>query len=319
MLVQGREGTRLVLVRAGQPELEVWRGNRWVSEITTGKLESFNYASSSGQQLSAWILYPPGHVTGRRIPFVTFVYPGTIYGAREPGAFDILTPNFVHAQLLAAMGYGVLLPSMPASDKPLQTDAIAELSSGVVPAIDTLRRARDRGSEAHRRHGPERRRLGDARSHCHDRSIQKRDCQRFLLEPGEPVRNLLRSGPLWGAGTPERAQLLRTLQFERGDYAAGAPPWEKPEGYRVNSPIWRVAQMSTPLMLVHGDKDFIPIQQAEEMFTALYRRDKHAQLVRYAGEGHTISDRVNVLDFWNRVRSWLAATLYTGQLSRVEK
>jgi hypothetical protein len=27
-------------------------------------------------------------------------------------------------------------------------------------------------------------------------------------------------------------------------------------------------------MLVHGDQDFIPIQQAEEFFTALYRHDK---------------------------------------------
>jgi dipeptidyl aminopeptidase/acylaminoacyl peptidase len=99
------------------------------------------------------------------------------------------------------------------------------------------------------------------------------------------------------------------LQLERGYYGAGAPPWETPESYRVNSPLWRVAQVATPVMLVHGDKDFIPIQQAEEMFTALYRLDRPAQLVRYTGEGHTLTDKVNVLDFWRRIDAWLQTTM----------
>ena len=81
------------------------------------------------------------------------------------------------------------------------------------------------------------------------------------------------------AGHPQRAQLLRMLQFERGYFGAGGPPWEQPERYRINSPLWSAASVKTPLLLVHGDQDFIPIQQAEEFFTALYRQDKRVQLV----------------------------------------
>lgn len=110
-------------------------------------------------------------------------------------------------------------------------------------------------------------------------------------------------------GNPQRAQVLRMLQFERGYYGADAPPWEQPERYRTNSPIWRVADVQTPLMLVHGEMDFIPIQQAEEFFTALYRRDKRVSLVRYGGEGHTIADRTNVLDLWRRLAAWLEETM----------
>lgn len=62
-------------------------------------------------------------------------------------------------------------------------------------------------------------------------------------------------------------------------------------------------------MLIHGELDFIPIQQAEEFFTALFRQDKRAVLVRYAGEGHTISGRANVLDLWRRLADWLADTM----------
>ena len=111
------------------------------------------------------------------------------------------------------------------------------------------------------------------------------------------------------SGHPQRYQLLRMLQFERGYCAADAPPWEQPERYRINSPIWRVADVRTPLMLVQGEIDFIPVQQGEEFFTALYRQGRRAQFVRYAGEGHTIAARENVIDLWRRIDEWLRETL----------
>ncbi|MHB1167985.1 MAG: alpha/beta hydrolase family protein [Longimicrobiales bacterium] len=69
-----------------------------------------------------------------------------------------------------------------------------------------------------------------------------------------------------------------------------------------------VADVHTPVMLVHGEMDFIPIQQAEEYFTALYRQDKAVTLLRYAGEWHTLTARANVLDLWNRLGAWLERT-----------
>lgn len=87
------------------------------------------------------------------------------------------------------------------------------------------------------------------------------------------------------------------------------PPWQHPDRYRENSAIHRAHKVETPLLLIHGELDFIPIQQAEEFFTALYRKDKRVRLLRYAGEGHTISDRANVLDMWQRIERWLAETM----------
>ncbi len=77
----------------------------------------------------------------------------------------------------------------------------------------------------------------------------------------------------------------------------------------MNSPIENVANVRTPLMLVQGDIDFIPVQQSEEFFTALYRQGRRAQFLRYAGEGHTISARENVLDLWRRIEAWLRETV----------
>lgn len=111
------------------------------------------------------------------------------------------------------------------------------------------------------------------------------------------------------AGPPEKGQVLRMLQMEKGADELGGPPWAEADLYHAGSPVLNAQKVQTPLMLVHGDLDFVPIQQGEEFFTALYRQDKRAVFLRYQGEWHTISNRANVLDLWKRVTDWLAATM----------
>jgi dipeptidyl aminopeptidase/acylaminoacyl peptidase len=111
------------------------------------------------------------------------------------------------------------------------------------------------------------------------------------------------------SGRPEAAQMLRMLQLEKGVMGLGGPPWKEPDRYRENSAIHRAHKVETPLLLIHGELDFIPIQQSEEFFTALFRQDKRVRFLRYAGEGHTISDRANVLDLWQQIEKWLAETM----------
>jgi len=303
------EGTRLVLNRPSLPDAEVWRGNMWVADLRLGRSEAISYESTSGTPLTGWILYPPGFVPGRRIPIVTVVYPGMVYGDRTPAAFDVFNPQFDHPQLFAALGYGVALPSMPASNKPLQTHALGELTAGVLPFLDTLV-ARGIADPDH---------LAIFGQSAGGRAVLGLITQTDRFRTAIATASYSNLASLYGtfygryrygdAGSPQRAQVLRMLQFERGVYGAGAPPWEQPERYRVNSPLWRVASVQTPLLLVHGELDFVPIQQAEEFFTALDRQDKRVRFVRYAGEGHTIAGRANVLDLWRRLAGWLEETM----------
>ena len=41
------DGTRLVLVRPGRSDIEVWRGNAWVKEVALGRPEAIPYTSAS--------------------------------------------------------------------------------------------------------------------------------------------------------------------------------------------------------------------------------------------------------------------------------
>jgi dienelactone hydrolase len=303
------DGTRLWLARTGAPPVELWRGNEWVRSVRTGRAEAVAYTALDGGALTGWILYPPGYVPGTRVPVVTVVYPGHRFTARTPATFSPLSESFEHPQMLAALGYAVVRPSMPEVDRPFAADAVGAARNGVLPLLDTL--------VARGIADPERIAvLGQsAGGFAALALVTTTDRFRTAIASASYSNLVSLYGTLYGqhrygdAGDPRHGQLLRMLQVERGSFGTGAPPWEAPERFHANSPLLRAAHVRAPVMLVHGDLDFIPVQQAEEFFTALYRQDKRARLVRYHGEWHTISARANVLDLWVQIESWLRETM----------
>jgi dipeptidyl aminopeptidase/acylaminoacyl peptidase len=290
---------------------EIWHANEWMREIKTGGVESILYKAADGSALTAWLLLPPDYSSGTRLPMVTFVYPGLMYeAATQPSVFSLYESHFwEHPQLFAALGYAVLLPSMPPAKN--QSDKLKGLLDGVLPAVDAVI-ARgiadpDRVAVAGQSDG------GFATLGL----ITETNRFRSAIESAGFSDLVSLYGTFYGqyrygdAGPPEKGQVLRMLQMEKGYGGLGSPPWVDADLYRAGSAVLSADKVETPLMLIHGDLDFIPIQQDEEFFTALLRQDKRAEFVRYEGEWHTISNRTNVLDLWKRVTDWLGETMAT--------
>jgi dipeptidyl aminopeptidase/acylaminoacyl peptidase len=288
---------------------EVWQANEWIREIKPTRTEPIPYKAADGAPLTAWLLLPPDYAPGTKVPVITVVYPGMMYGAAPPSSFSLFETDFEHPQLFAALGYAVLLPSMPPAKDPVDSHAVAPLSSGVLPALDAVV-ARGIGDPARIAV------IGQSDGGFATLGLITQTT-RFRSAIASAAFSDLVSlyGTFYGqyrygdAGAPQTGQVLRMLQLEKGYGALGGPPWVAADRYRANSPVLRADKVETPLMLVHGDLDFIPIQQAEEFFTALYRQDKRALFVRYQGEWHTISNRANVLDLWRRIANWLSETM----------
>lgn len=302
-------GTRLWLARVDSDPRVLWHGNAWVREIRTGRAEHIRYSGRGGSPLHGWLLYPPDHVPGTRIPIIVEVYPGRVFGATVPPALSPFSDYFENPQLLAALGYGVVLPSAVEPEVPAPEDQRAGVRDGLLPLLDTLIA---RGIADSSRIGL----LGQSAGGYATLSLIA-ESDRFRTAIASASYSNLASfyGTFYGqyrygdSGHPQTGQLLRMLQLERGHAALGASPLAMPDAYRVNSPLMRADSIDTPLMLIHGDHDFVPVQQAEELFTALYRQDKRVRFARYYGEFHTIASRQNVLDMWTRIADWLAETM----------
>ncbi len=67
------------------------------------------------------------------------------------------------------------------------------------------------------------------------------------------------------------------------------PPWKPTSGDLLweQSPIKHADGVSTPTLFLHGESDFrVPIEQAEQMYTALRKQEVAARFVRYPDSSH---------------------------------
>ncbi|MGE7766200.1 S9 family peptidase [Peribacillus sp. NPDC096540] len=75
-----------------------------------------------------------------------------------------------------------------------------------------------------------------------------------------------------------------------------------------HSPLKYVTNVNTPLLLLHGEKDYrCPIEQSEQFFVALKRQKKDAQLVTFPGETHEVTRSGSPkmrLQHVNEIKGW---------------
>ena len=80
------------------------------------------------------------------------------------------------------------------------------------------------------------------------------------------------------------------IGFDFGQFEFDGTPWANPEKLLKYSPITYVDKIETPLLIVHNELDFrCPIEQAEQMFTALKVLGREVAFVRIPGESHGLS------------------------------
>jgi dipeptidyl aminopeptidase/acylaminoacyl peptidase len=96
--------------------------------------------------------------------------------------------------------------------------------------------------------------------------------------------------------------------FASAEQTIGALPWDEPEIYWELSPITYVDRIETPLLIEHQEHDYrCPIEQAEQLFTALKRCGKIVEFDRYPDESHGMSrtgQPKHRIERLNRICEW---------------
>ena len=69
-----------------------------------------------------------------------------------------------------------------------------------------------------------------------------------------------------------------------------AVPWKDLGRLMERSPITYVERITTPLLILHGDRDLrCPISEGEQLFTALKLLGREVRMVRFEGQSHDLS------------------------------
>lgn len=282
--------------------------NAHLDAVARASLVKIAYRSQSGQPLTGWLLRPAGVSDHEPLPTVVWVYGGLVHPSTPPPYWVRLDETDPLAlQLWCARGYAVLLPSMPAGTPGSADGPMSTLVDGVMPAIDT---AVQIGLV-----DPARLVIAGHSFGGYSVLGLVAQSQRFraAIALGAPSNLTSLYGALdarWRYADGARDRLLFMMQLESGQYGMGLPPWRDAARYAANSPITHVESVTTPVLIAQGDLDYVPIQQGEEFFTALYRMGKPAAFVRYWGEGHILESPANIRDLWERMAGWVTSHLH---------
>ena len=243
----------------------------------------------AGQSIDCWLLHPPGFDRGRRYPLVL-----EIHGS--PNGFFGTGFNPLH-QLLAGAGFLVLSVN-PRGSTTYGSDfsaAVFEDWGGedyldLMAAVDTVCR----------RPYVDERRLG-----LHGYSYGgymsawiAGHSDRFRAAViGAPVTNLV---SMYGQ---------TDIAASFGERQWGGLPHDNLEHYLERSPLTYADRVTTPLLLLHGEADIrVPISQSEELFTALKRRGKTVELVRFPDCSHLfmrVGHPALRQEYYDRAVGWL--------------
>lgn len=120
-------------------------------------------------------------------------------------------------------------------------------------------------------------------------------------ESGAPVVNMISAygGIRWDTG------LSRQFQYEHTQSRIGGTPWEYPQRFIENSPIYNIDKINTPLLIMHNDADgHVPWYQGIEFFMSLRRLGKPSWLLNYNGARHWPLKMQNRKDFNIRMQQF---------------
>ena len=110
---------------------------------------------------------------------------------------------------------------------------------------------------------------------------------------GAPVSNMTSAygGIRWGTG------ISRQFQYEHTQSRIGKDLWSGYDLYVENSPIFKLPNVKTPLLIMHNNNDgAVPYYQGIEMFMGLRRLGKPCWLLEYNREAHNLAQRKNAKD-----------------------
>ena len=280
---------RLALDNRGpDPTALTTHNSEVIAPLDLPKAEGFRFQGAGGDNVSGWLVRPPGFDPKKKYPVVFLIHGG------PQGAWHDEWHGRWNYQMFAAPGYAVVAINPRGSTGYGQkfTDQISRDWTGLV--YDDLMLGLDHALKTY--------------------EFLDRD---NVAAAGGSFGGFMVN---WIAGHTDRFQALishagvfdltskygTTEELWFPEWEFGGTPWEQPEHYRERSPSGFVRNFKTPTLVIHGALDFrVPDAQGLGMFTALQRRGVPSRYLFFPDEGHWITKPANRIVWWREVTGWL--------------
>ncbi len=112
----------------------------------------------------------------------------------------------------------------------------------------------------------------------------------------------------------ERMAYFDTEELWFPEWEHRGTPWDNPDGYMKQNPINLVKNWKTPMLVVHGGRDYRVVDtQGLSVFTALQRKGIPSRLLYFPDENHWVVKPANSILWHDTVNAWLDQWLRPGE------
>lgn len=298
----GTAGTTLSLAQPGAEPRSLQSVNELLRRFYDPPSIDIPYTNCEGVNLVGRLFLPSSYREGESLPVITYVYI-----TLKPPEHVSLTDHDFYINMALAMqyGYGVFYPTInPHEHYAWQGIPLESLKRDVVPAVEA--------AVATGIADPSRVYLMGASYGAYSTFSLVTQTDVFAAAvaingPSDLLTTYLDLNPgtrytEWGFDNKQGMQ--GELDSVHPRMALLGTPWQHPDRYRANSPVWLADRVNTPLMLVHSDADAFEMHQADNMFSALMRLGKEARYLRVWGEHHAFDSPANIRLLWQEMTGW---------------
>lgn len=254
--------------------------------FSTGEVREMRFDGALGEPVQMFVVLPPGFTLGKKYPLVQ-----VIHGGPHGISADQFHPRW-NAQLFAAPGYVAALVNFQGSTSWGQDYAQRIQGEWAARPFDDVMKGTD-----------------------------------VLIASGLVDQNRMAAAggsyggymAAWIAGHTDRfrcivnhagvsdltAQYASDVTQGRGK-AAGGEAWSGLEKQDRWSPVRFASGMNTPMLVLHGERDYrVPIGQGLLIYGLLKAKGVAARLVYFADENHWVLKPKNSLLWYREVHDWL--------------
>ncbi|MBA4378763.1 MAG: hypothetical protein C0395_08980 [Gemmatimonas sp.] len=277
----------------GKSRLLVAPGAEHFADVTFGRVEPFATTLADGTLLDGLVYYPRDYVPGREYPAIVFYYGGTSpitrdFGTRYPKNVWTGQGYFVYVpNPSGAVGYGQEFAARHVNDWGRRT--AGEVIEGTQAFLSAF---------------PD---VDPARLGCIGASYGG-FLTLYLIEQTDMFRAAVSHAGIsnissyWAEGYWGYSYGGRAL--------ADSFPWNAPELYVEQSPLYHADRITTPLLLLHGADDTnVPPGESDGMYIALTMLGKEVEYVQVEGQNHHILDHDRRIVWNDTILAWFAREL----------
>jgi dipeptidyl aminopeptidase/acylaminoacyl peptidase len=245
------------------------------------------YTSDKGDKLQAALFLPANYEEGKAYPTLVYFYEKM---SQTANSFAAPTSNGFNRALYTSQGYAVLMPDITYRVNDPGMSAVwcmvpavkAAIATGVVDGTKV-------GITGHSWGG-------------YQTAFLITQTNLFAAAiAGAPLTNMVSMYSLIYKNTGGTNQAI--FESSQGRFKGGY--WDNWDAYYRNSPVFFAKNVTTPLVILHNDKDgAVDFTQGVEYYNTLRRLQKPVIMLEYVGENHGLRKPANQRDYSVRMREF---------------